>query len=62
MGLVCTSPDRSVEVAESLRVASQDALRIGAFTGAGLLRSKRLFFVLDMDSMRVGKQLIDKER
>lgn len=27
---MCTSPDRSVEVAESLRVASKDALRIGA--------------------------------
>jgi hypothetical protein len=46
---MCTSPDRSVEVAESLRVASQDALRIGAFTGADLLRSKRLFFVFDLE-------------
>jgi hypothetical protein len=58
---MCTSPDRSVEVAESLRVASQDALRIGAFTGADLLRSKRLFFVLDMESKKVGKQLIEKK-
>ena len=47
MGLMCTSPDRSVEVAESLRVASKDALRIGAFAGADVLRSKRLFFVFD---------------
>jgi len=44
---MCTSPDPSVEVAESLRVASRDAFRTGAFAGADVLRSKRLFFVFD---------------
>ena len=59
MGLMCTSPDRLVEVAESLRVASQDALGIGAFPGAGLLRSKRLFFVFDLEME--SQKRIDRE-